>query len=337
MKLSIVIPVYNSEEYLRDCLNSVFDQCLPPDEYEVICVNDGSTDSSLEILRRYSEKHSNLKIISQKNAGQGAARNAGADAARGKYLWFVDSDDFVDTDCFKDIVGIMETKSVDFLTIGLRYIPEESVYKKTGTGKRKKLRIRSKSSSKICCSGPRIMARDIIVKNHIKWNSALTCDDFVYLFYVGLYCRHAAYCGSIKYYCRNRKNSVSRQRNPAYFQKEYQSNRKLIDIYRGELQKAWNRKIKRQIERKVRLSVQALLLKAALSGDKEKQDETVLYLKSIGYYPYSFLFFNLKFTASWKNTVVNFSMFLFPFRSYYRFYCWILRKTGLCLNYQVDG
>lgn len=92
-KLSIVVPVYNVENYLRKCLDSILEQTL--EDIEVICVNDGSTDSSPDILREYKEKDDRIIVIDQENSGLGAARNAGIARARGEYVGFVDSDDFI--------------------------------------------------------------------------------------------------------------------------------------------------------------------------------------------------------------------------------------------------
>jgi glycosyltransferase involved in cell wall biosynthesis len=92
-KISIIIPVYNVEQYLAECLDSVVDQTLR--EIEIICVNDGSTDSSREILEQYASRDSRLKIIDQPNSGLSAARNRGLDEARGEYIQFLDSDDFL--------------------------------------------------------------------------------------------------------------------------------------------------------------------------------------------------------------------------------------------------
>lgn len=95
MKLSVVIPVYNAEQYLAHCLDSIFsidiDECL----FEVICVNDGSTDNSQRVLCKYAELHSNLILIEQENQGVSAARNSGLDVARGSYVVFVDADDII--------------------------------------------------------------------------------------------------------------------------------------------------------------------------------------------------------------------------------------------------
>ena len=91
-KVSIIIPVYNMEKYLTECLDSVFAQTLK--DIEVVCINDGSKDSSLEILYRYQEKHSNLYIINQRNQGVAVARNVGLDFANAEFVAFMDPDDF---------------------------------------------------------------------------------------------------------------------------------------------------------------------------------------------------------------------------------------------------
>lgn len=93
-KISVIIPVYNVEKYLRECLDSVVNQTLK--DIEIICVNDGSTDNSLEILKEYEKQDSRIKIIDKKNEGAGAARNLGLKSATGDYVIFFDSDDYMD-------------------------------------------------------------------------------------------------------------------------------------------------------------------------------------------------------------------------------------------------
>ena len=102
--VSIIIPVYNVEKYLERCLNSVVRQYFPKDKYEIICIDDGSTDNSLQILENYAKQYPNIKIITPKknknssntkSPGPGEARNIGIKNAKGKYVLFVDSDDFI--------------------------------------------------------------------------------------------------------------------------------------------------------------------------------------------------------------------------------------------------
>lgn len=92
-KVSVIIPVYNVEPYLSSCLDSVCHQTLR--DIEIICINDGSTDRSLDILQSYAERDSRIQVYSQENRGPGKARNAGIYRAHGEYIQFVDSDDML--------------------------------------------------------------------------------------------------------------------------------------------------------------------------------------------------------------------------------------------------
>lgn len=92
-KISIIIPVYNAEEYLEECLLSIGQQTFG--DFEILAINDGSTDNSLEILNQYQEKEPRLKIFSQENKGVSAARNLGLENATGEYIGFVDADDWL--------------------------------------------------------------------------------------------------------------------------------------------------------------------------------------------------------------------------------------------------
>lgn len=93
-KVSVVIPVYNSEKYIKKCLDSVLNQTLQ--DFEVICINDGSKDDSLRILQEYTKKDPRIIIIDKKNEGQGIAKNLGIDKASGQYLLCLDSDDWLE-------------------------------------------------------------------------------------------------------------------------------------------------------------------------------------------------------------------------------------------------
>lgn len=97
--VSVIIPVYNTHEYLSECLNSVVNQTLK--DIEIILVDDGSTDGSLELLEKYQIKDPRVILITQQNKGASSARNRGLDIARGEYIAFLDSDDTIDTDAYE--------------------------------------------------------------------------------------------------------------------------------------------------------------------------------------------------------------------------------------------
>jgi len=113
-KVSVVVPVYNSAEFLPQCLDSIVNQTYR--KLEIICVNDGSKDNSLDILRKYKNKDPRFIIIDKPNGGVSSARNAGLKAATGKYVQFIDSDDLINAEAFKNLVEEAETFNADIVT-----------------------------------------------------------------------------------------------------------------------------------------------------------------------------------------------------------------------------
>lgn len=111
--LSVIIPVYNTESYLEECLDSVLSQSF--DRFEVICIDDGSTDSSLNVLESYAKKDSRVKIVRQSNSGQAVARNHGLRIASGRYVQFIDSDDYILQGAFEVLVRRMDRDALDVL------------------------------------------------------------------------------------------------------------------------------------------------------------------------------------------------------------------------------
>ena len=113
-KISIIIPVYNVEEYLRECLDSCINQTLK--DIEIICVDDCSPDNSIKILEEYQQKDSRIKILRHEtNKNLGAARNTGLANATGEYIWFVDSDDYIDTKACEILYYAIKEFNVDML------------------------------------------------------------------------------------------------------------------------------------------------------------------------------------------------------------------------------
>ncbi|MBR2510727.1 MAG: glycosyltransferase family 2 protein, partial [Alphaproteobacteria bacterium] len=109
--VTVIIPVYNVERYLRRCLDSLLRQTFQ--NWHAICVNDGSTDNSLEILQEYAMRDMRFEIINKKNGGSSEARNTGMKYARGEYILFVDSDDFIHDQTLELMVGTIKQKRAD--------------------------------------------------------------------------------------------------------------------------------------------------------------------------------------------------------------------------------
>ena len=111
--ISIIIPVYNSEKLLKQCLDSVLNQTL--NNIEIICVDDGSTDNSFEILKEYEKKDNRVIALTQKNSGAGVARNKGVEIAKGKYIAFIDSDDWIEHDALEKLYNNIENNDSDMV------------------------------------------------------------------------------------------------------------------------------------------------------------------------------------------------------------------------------
>ena len=112
-KISVIIPVYNTSNYLRDAFNSILTQSLH--DIEIIAINDGSTDNSLDVLRELQKIDSRIKIFTQENLGVSIARNKGIELATGKYIYFFDSDDILSRNCLLDCYKRAENTDCDFI------------------------------------------------------------------------------------------------------------------------------------------------------------------------------------------------------------------------------
>lgn len=124
IKVSIIIPIFNVENYLEQCLDSVLNQTLK--EIEIICIDDGSTDNSPKILEEFAKKDDRIKIVNKKNAGLGAARNTGMEYTTGEYIGFVDSDDWVDTSMFEKLYKNAKVHNSDIVMCPILLVNESN-------------------------------------------------------------------------------------------------------------------------------------------------------------------------------------------------------------------
>lgn len=120
MKLSLIIPVYNVEKYISKCLSSCLNQNILSTDYEIIVVNDGSPDNSLNIINSFVLKYDNIRVVTQENQGLSVARNNGLNVSKGEYVWFIDSDDSIEENCLAEICAKLST-GIDMLQIQYRY------------------------------------------------------------------------------------------------------------------------------------------------------------------------------------------------------------------------
>lgn len=131
MKLSIVIPLYNKEKHIENNLKSLLAQDLSSNDYEIIIVDDGSTDLGAQIVQAYTEKHDNIHFYSQKNSGPSVARNKGLDMATGDYIYFLDADDFLAPNVLKCLLEFAERNELEILEFNTKELKDVSILDST--------------------------------------------------------------------------------------------------------------------------------------------------------------------------------------------------------------
>ena len=191
LRLSIIIPFYNVERFISECLDSVFNQDIPVDEYEVICVNDGSPDHSRDIVLEYMTRFPNLRLIEhEKNRKLGTARNTGRTIARGKYIWNVDSDDKIVPNCLAGLLGICEENDLDVLEFGAiqfsptkqKELPRIPQSLNVEEGLKYLERLNAYQVSRMCPVWNKIIRRDFLEENGIFSPEINMGEDIPYSF-----------------------------------------------------------------------------------------------------------------------------------------------------------
>lgn len=175
IKISVIIPVYNTEKFLKRCLDSVLNQTLK--EIEIIIINDGSTDNSLEILKTYAEKDERIVIINKKNGGLSSARNAGLELATGKYIYNIDSDDYLESNLvLEQLYNKCEKEKIDILVFdyyndfGIKKEYIKNIINSEDSDINKKQYIKDLINSKWGISiWGKLIKRELFEKNKIKF------------------------------------------------------------------------------------------------------------------------------------------------------------------------
>lgn len=212
---SIIIPVYNVEFYLKECLDSIFIYQNTTHKFEVIIINDGSTDSSPNILDQYSLSYDFI-LINQKNEGISAARNAGIKTAKGKYLLFADSDDYFVPNTLNKLFDYLETSEDDIIEYDYDiFYSTESSFKKRGNAQ-----VVSGTGQDVFCEWrktgfyhsmvwTRAVSRSLVVSNDIFFHANRYCEDVEWSPRIFAYAKSVSYFSLVIYTYRIRENSVT--------------------------------------------------------------------------------------------------------------------------------
>lgn len=184
-KVSIIIPVYNTEKYLRDCLNSVLNQTY--NNLEIILINDGSTDSSLKICKEYSKKDNRIIVIDKKNTGVSNSRNRGIEISSGTYITFLDSDDYLEQDAIEIMVKTIQKENVNavrtnFLIDGKKSKINSELLKKYTKSEFKELIYHILNADISAYMWLFLIEKEIIDKNYLRLNENLIMmEDTVFV------------------------------------------------------------------------------------------------------------------------------------------------------------
>lgn len=217
VKLSVIIPVFNVENYISCCLESILKQ--PFKDFEVICINDGSSDNSLDVLQRFKNQDERIIIIDKKNEGSGIARNAGLSIAKGDYIYFVDGDDWVEENVFGKILSKADELNTDILIFGgLSYYNGKGKKGGYSADKLPKKYLNKVFSSKEIKNNifkfpstawTKLYKRDFLVKNNIKFQNIKVGQDQLPFFHSMVKAERIALLPENIYcYRKNRKGSA---------------------------------------------------------------------------------------------------------------------------------
>lgn len=214
-KISVIIPVYNTEKYLEKCLDSIINQTYQ--DFEIVIINDGSIDNSQNIIEKYLDKYQNkIKCINKENGGLSSTRNYGIEVARGDYIIFVDSDDYIKKDLFEQLLPYIQ-KDIDLVKYKLIKVSEEykelervdgpSFDEVTGEEGFNKLVFNDVLLEPACLY---LYKRDIFIKNNLRFLENTYHEDFGLVPIILLYTNSIVSINFYGYYYLQANNSITR-------------------------------------------------------------------------------------------------------------------------------
>lgn len=219
--ISVIIPIFNAEKYLSKCLNSIIHQTF--ENIEIICVNDGSTDNSLNILNKYSKKDDRIKVLSIENHGQGFARNLGLSKANGEYISFIDADDWIEKDSFMMLYEKLKLFDLDILFFQMvNYINstgelvESDLYNYKSLSDNFNINIPFSHKdvddflfSIAVCPVSKLYKKSFLEKHDIKFPEGIIFEDNIFFYNAFLNANNMSFIDKKMYYRRRHADSVT--------------------------------------------------------------------------------------------------------------------------------
>ena len=246
---SVIIPVYNTEKYLHKCIDSVLKQTYK--EYEIIIVNDGSTDSSAEILCSYEKSCSCIRVVTQTNKGLGGARNTGIAMAKGDYLVFLDSDDYIREDMLEVLGQTLETKDLDVIAFDAYMVDLNGTVHSICSARQYSESCVNLSGKDLLMMEPtscfKVYKRELFQEKKICFPEKLWYEDFATIPRMALHVKKMAYIKEPLYFYLQNPNSITHSKYTARMMEimaafdyvvNYYTEEKRFDEYYEELE--WN-------------------------------------------------------------------------------------------------
>lgn len=220
-KLSFIVPFYGVEKYIEECIRSLYDQDISMEEYEVICVDDCSPDGSRAIVERLQREYPTLRLLTHtENKRQGGARNTGMREAKGKYVWFVDSDDYIEANCLNAFLSAMDRDNLDILQFDYKRISKGVIHvhdKEVGIIRGEEYLFDDKGDKWIeKVNGPwlQIFRRDFLEQNQIIFAEHFQYEDTDYMLKAFLRAERVRYVKQIGYHYRLNEESTTKSKTP---------------------------------------------------------------------------------------------------------------------------
>lgn len=243
IRLSIIIPFFNVEKYIAECLESVFNQDFPEEEYEVICINDASPDKSRDIVLAYQKKHSNLILVEHEvNKKLGAARNSGRRIARGIYIWNVDSDDLIAPNCIGKLLKQCEDDSLDVLCFNYGTLLEDGSIKMGANHQKVSMTngvnfIHQYGSDRLgylCPVWRHVFRKGFLDENDVYSPEINMGEDVPYTFKALFLAKRMAFVNERWYFCRKNKSSLTAAKKPlapvVLYEKCFKNSYLILDV-----------------------------------------------------------------------------------------------------------
>lgn len=241
IKVSIIIPVYNTEKYLDKCINSLINQTIK--ELEFIFVNDGSPDNSVNIIKKYQAKDKRIKLLNKENGGQASARNLGLQKAKGEYIAFLDSDDYVKEDIYETLYNRAKKDDLDIVICNNFLVYPDKIIKSENNITKEKEKIILPREYIMLSPGPcdKLIKRTYLESQNFKFPEGIIYEDLASIPLLGLYNPKVVYLNECLYYYVQSDSST--MRNNEYKPKYEDIFTSIEYLYNNMINKGYNQEL----------------------------------------------------------------------------------------------